>query len=291
MSENIGFRYDPTMDEYLGHFGYAGVADIPIAKVSVPSSPNCQEYCRIVAGRMPVSFADYLSFTPIGSDYKLAYFPMMIDLAAYPDWPSFETYIKGFGKGQRPRMARKAEQNGFYVKPFNWNLFLPDVYDINTSKEVRSGGRMRESYRTTVEEMGGMPTAYLEPAPPQCPLMWPQEFGVFRAEPGRRQGSVVVDERLVGYISLTRYGNFVIYGMILGHGDYLADGVMVLLHLKIVRWLIEQRSQPLAAGVRYLFYGGMQSGGAGLFQWKRLAGFRPYRVFCEFVDCPQPPEG
>jgi len=52
-----------------------------------------------------------------------------------------------------------------------------------------------------------------------------------------------------------------------------------------------EREEPVAAGVRYLFYGGMQSGTAGLFQWKRLAGFRPYRVFCAFTDCPQPPEG
>jgi hypothetical protein len=75
--------------------------------------------------------------------------------------------------------------------------------------------------------------------------------------------------------------------MILGHGDYLSEGIMVLAHLQIVRWLIEHRSDPTAADLRYLFYGGMQNGTAGLFQWKRLAGFRPYRVFCRFVECPK----
>jgi hypothetical protein len=186
-------------------------------------------------------------------------------------------------------MALRAERNGFYVKRFHWNLFLPDIYEINTSMDTRSGGAMSASYRRTVEEMGGPPTAYREPTPPQCPLIWDQQFGAFRAEPGHRQGEVMVDERLVGYVALRRYGNFAMYSMILGHGDYLAEGVMVLLHLKIVRWLIEKRTEPIAAGVRYLFYGGMQNGTAGLFQWKRLAGFRPYRVSCAFVDCPQPP--
>ncbi len=287
MPENRGFRYSPSMEEYLGHFGYKSIEDIPKTSVLVPSSPDCRKYCKIDAGRVPSIFADYLSFTPIGSDYELPYFPMMIDLAAYPDWQSFETYIKGFGKGQRPRMAQRAERNGFYVKRFPWSVFIPDIYEINTSKDIRSGGKMSASYRRTVEELGGPPTVYREPVAPRCPLIWCQEFGVFRAEPGHRQGEIVVDERLVGYISLTRYGNFAIYGAILGHGDYLAEGVMILLHTKIVRWLIEQRSDPVVAGVRYLFYGGMQSGGAGLFQWKRLAGFRPYRVECQFVDCAQ----
>lgn len=288
MSESRGFRYRPSMEEYLEHFGYTGIEDIPKAEVLIPSSPNCHKNCQLDVGRVREVFANYLSFTPIGSDYTLSYFPMMIDLAEHPDWSSFEAYLKGFGKGQRPRMAKKAERNGFYVKPFSWSLFLPDIYEINTSKEVRSGGKMSASYRRTLEEMGGPPTVYSEPVRPSCPLIWCQEYGVFRPEPGHRQGELVVDERLVGYISVTRYGNFAIYGTLLGHGDYLAEGVMVLLHLKIARWLIEGGSDPVAAGVRYLFYGGMQSGGAGLFQWKRLAGFRPYRVECRFVDCPQP---
>jgi hypothetical protein len=291
MPETPGFQYIPTLDEYLGAFGYASLDDVPTAEIMVPRGAACREYCRIWAERVPASFAEYLSFTPVGSGYEQRYVPMMIDLLAYPDWPSFEVYVKGFGKGQRPRMAQRAERNGFYVKPFHWNLFLPDIYEINTSKDTRSGGAMTANYRRTVEEMGGPPTAYREPAAPQCPLIWDQQFGVFRAEPGHQQGEVMVDERLLGYVSLRRYGNFAMYSMILGHGDYLAEGVMVLLHLKIVRWLIEQRSDPVGAGVRYLFYGGMQNGTAGLFQWKRLAGFRPYRVFCAFADCPQQPQG
>lgn len=289
MAETAGFQYYPTEDEYLGAFGYATLDEVPKAEISVPRSDDCREYCRIWADRVPESFREYLSFEPFETGYDKRYVPMMIDLAAYPDWPSFEAYVKSFGKGQRPRMAARAERNGFYAEPFDWNTYIADIYAINTSKSVRSGGEMSPSYRRTIEEMGGLPKVYRDPPPPQCPLIWDQAWGVFRKEPGHRQGEVVVDQRLVGYISLRRFGNFAMYSMILGHGDYLNEGVMVLLHLKIVRWLLEQRHEPVAGGLRYLFYGGMQNGTAGLFQWKRLAGFRPYRVFCDFVPCAVAP--
>lgn len=287
MPKTIASQSLPTLEECLSAFGLACLNEVPIAEIKIPASVNCREYCRIWSGRVTASFREYFSFVPIGSGYEQRYVPMIIDLNAYPDWPSFEAYVKGFGKGQRLRMAQRAERNGFYVKRFNWGVFLPDIYEINTSKDVRSGGEMSASYRRTVDEMGGVPTEYLGPIPPQCGANWDQQFGVFREDPGHRQGDVLVNERLIGYVALRRHGDFAMYAMFLGHGDYLSEGVMVLAHLKIVRWLIEHRGEFAAANLRYLLYGGMQSGTAGLIQWKRLAGFRPYRVFCTFAACPE----
>ena len=65
--------------------------------------------------------------------------------------------------------------------------------------------------------------------------------------------------------------------MILGHGEHLANGVLVMLHHELVAWAVSQR-ENLTKGVRYLMYGGRENGGASLLQWKRQAGFRPHLV-------------
>jgi hypothetical protein len=87
------------------------------------------------------------------------------------------------------------------------------------------------------------------------------------------QGSIQVDELLVGYISLRRTGDIVCYSQILGHGDHLKQGVMVLLHHDVVQWLSEH-TDSYAQGLRYIMYGAVDSGGPGLMRWKKWGGFR-----------------
>jgi hypothetical protein len=53
--------------------------------------------------------------------------------------------------------------------------------------------------------------------------------------------------------------------------------VLVLLHHEIVRWLSSER-EGLARDLEFVMYGGAESGGPSLLQWKRRAGFRPMRV-------------
>jgi hypothetical protein len=44
-----------------------------------------------------------------------------------------------------------------------------------------------------------------------------------------------------------------------------------------VRWVGENLDGAMA-DLRYLMYGGKESGGEGLLGWKTRAGFEPYRV-------------
>jgi hypothetical protein len=198
--------------------------------------------------------------------------PCVIDVDEFRNIEAWEAKIKRFQSGNRTRAVKKARSLGYQVKTYNWQLHIPDAHEINTSMPVRSGGQMRGSYLKSVEEMGGPPSEYLAPVAARSKLHWSQTFGVFKPLPGHKQGDVEVNEKLFGYISLRRFGDFACYSTFLGHGDHLNDGIMILMHHEIAAWL-GNKDNELAEGLRYLMYGAVVSGGAGLQQWKRRGGF------------------
>lgn len=212
--------------------------------------------------------------------------PAVIPTNEIADFAKWESRIKK--EFDRVQYKRKATKLGYYTKPFNWKMFIPDIHDVNTSKEVRSGGVMRGSYLREIEDMGGAPTKLLEFRAPACKLHWTIPFGVFKKVEGHKQGDVTVNEKLVGYINLKRSGDIALYSMILGHGDHLRDGIMVLLHHDVVRWASEN-ADGYATGLKYLMYGAVTSGGASLEQWKRWAGFVPRELDGYLTEAPPRP--
>ncbi|TCO80310.1 hypothetical protein EV699_11588 [Plasticicumulans lactativorans] len=258
----------------------AAVVDIPRVTVSYrQDSPECVPACSASVDAAFRSFAQYFTHPEIAATNVVPRFtPMLIatgDVASFTAW---EAHIrKSFSKGERLREKRKAISQGYYVKQYASRLFIPDICDINHSKPERSGGAMRGAYLRSVEEMGGAPKVRYEVKRPACPYHWGLTFGTFISDPGHMQGSVQVDERLVAYISLRRIGDLVIYSQILGHGDHLKQGVLVLLHHEVIQWVSEQRDD-LTRGLRFIMYGGAQNGGEFLFNWKRRSGFTPHMV-------------
>ena len=237
-------------------------------------SPNC---IATVDGAFK-SFAQYFSHGDadlVSSPTR--YTPMLIATEDFRDFAKWENHIKTFQNGGRMRSKRKAVALGYYVKPFAWPMHIPDIHAVNHSKEIRSGGPMRGGYLRTIEEMGGAPNKVHHLAPPACNQHWSMTFGVFRREAGHVQGTVPVDERLVAYLSLKRMGDIAVYSQILGHGDHLDDGILVLLHHEVVRWISENLGET-AIDLRFVMYGGAESGGDGLFQFKRRSGFTAHRV-------------
>ncbi len=240
-------------------------------------SNTCIENCGSAVDRAYTSYREYFCFPAREADRLKRYKPMLIsfdELCAFAAW---EGHIKSFGKGARLRQKNKAIRLGYVFHQFAWPQFIPDIHEINHSKEVRSGGAMRGSYQRTIAEMGGAPQHPVPLVAPSCVYHWSANFGVFLPEPGRRQGAVAVDQQLVAYIVLQRTGEVLLYSMILGHGNHLANGVLVLLHHELVSW-IGTEHESLTRGVKYLMYGGRENGGESLLQWKRQAGFTPYLV-------------
>lgn len=167
------------------------------------------------------------------------------------------------------RDAKCADRIGAFVERFDWRSWVPDIHDINHSKEVRCGGPMRGAYNDSLEQMifeYHWTPGIEEPQPPSCPLHGRYDFGIFVPEPGR----VADDRKLVGYIGLLRLGNTASYTTILGHGDYLKHGIMFRLHFEIMRWAMSR--PPELDGVGCIYYLGFYPPSLAI--WKRKAGFQ-----------------
>lgn len=175
-------------------------------------------------------------------------------------------------KGNAVRDSNKAERHGFYVKRFAWKNYVPDIVEINASKEVRSGGRMSDAYRRGVEEMGGNPTVWHHLAEAACGLHYSSHWGVFEEVPGHANGELATGERLIGYIRLKRHGDMGFYSSLLGHGDYLHWGIMYLLHFSLVEELLQ--GEVDGPPMRVLMYGAASSGTEGLRMWKKRTLFK-----------------
>ena len=106
---------------------------------------------------------------------------------------------------------------------------------------------------------------------------WAQPWGVFEPCLGYMQGNQITNEKLVGYIFLKRFGEFLLYSVILGHYDYLPQGIMILLHHEVMKWVLDSYA-PEVEGVKMVMYAGYDQGTEGLRDWKRREGFEPYLI-------------
>jgi hypothetical protein len=217
-----------------------------------------------------------------------------LDLATHSSFENYIAQCRKVLKGNAVRDALKAERKGYYSKFFNEVTFRPDVVAIDTSTEVRQGMPMTPYRMNSVEERGGYPQRFEAETPPTQSFHWLRHFGVFRDLPGHRQGDIIVDEQLLGYITLRRCANFASYTTIFGHAGHLSDGIVYKMHLDLIRLLMKSR-QPCAAAsedadapccnLRYIFYGVYFSTSKGLEMWKRKMLFKPGYFQLNYEDC------
>lgn len=217
----------------------------------VTSSQTLMEYVSTGQPSEPQAHAAFLDIRPTYGDYMKA--------------------MQQVHKGNAVREARKSDTAGFVFDVFNPGNHTPDIYAINTSKEVRMGMKMFPHYLRTVEDMGGAPKTLKLLYMPSCPFHWRLSLGVFTPEPGYKQGDVVVDRRLLSYANLVRTGNIVWYAGFIGHGDYLDQGIMYKMHFGAYKWL-KQEGRKWAEGAEYLIYACMD--GSNLSAWKRRVMFQ-----------------
>ena len=90
--------------------------------------------------------------------------------------------------------------------------------------------QMTSSYRRQVKDLGEQQALIVAALTSEAGECYRQMFGVFRHEPNRYQAEIKTNQRLCGYISLIRCKELAVYSQIMGHGDYLGDGIMYLLH-------------------------------------------------------------
>jgi len=205
--------------------------------------------------------------------------PMMLDLRACEDVAGLERLLRGQSSRNMSKI-RRAERLGYRVHPFALANHVHDVHAIKTSMAVRSGGPVLARWLLRPEHIGRQAEQAQPWQSPACDTHWTVWWGVFIDTPGHRNGPLETAERLVAYTKLARSGELVHYLDLMGHRDHLADGVMLLMHVHIARWLLGAETPP-ACGARAIWYGALEHGGEGLLTWKRRAGFAPVRVRLE----------
>lgn len=154
--------------------------------------------------------------------------------------------------------VRRAEKLGYEFRPFAYNEYLDDIFEINTSMENRQGKPMSDSYRNR-------PAPAPEAAPPTCARHRRDWLGVFK------------EGRLYAYANILQCGEMMLFSKILGHGDAMDDGVMNLLVFEAVKLRREE------SGTRYPVYFLQHSGTEGLQFFKRKMGFTGHTVVWELA--------
>ncbi|MDO6413595.1 hypothetical protein Q4F19_04290 [Sphingomonas sp. BIUV-7] len=257
--------------------------DGPVPEVAIDwrREADCEAPCPVVKSKVPRLVERYVA-RRAGRDDPLRLMPMVIDLARYPDAAAFDAALKARSTRTLPKI-RKAEREGYVVRPFLVQSHVFDIHAIRTSMPMRSAGPVLDYWLLKPEKIATPATQRHDFGWPACPVHWIIWWGVFLPEPGYRQGEVEVGERLVAFVKMWRMGDIVHYTEIMGHRDHLEKGVMLLLHRAIVQWLIAGELAA-AQGARLLLYGALEHGRAGLLTWKKRAGFRPVRMVADAVE-------
>jgi hypothetical protein len=167
----------------------------------------------------------------------------LVDLTRFRNRDEYMGEFKG--RNSATSHARKAKAKGYTVIEIDRNDFIDDIYEINTSLEVRQGRRMDASYSEKT-------TSYRSEANYKY-------YGVLNAE-----------GKLVAYGELGFYGNFAAFSRVIGLRNN--DGIMHLMVSEIICQLIE------AGGYQYLMYDTYFGASPGLKNFKKMLGFQPYRA-------------
>lgn len=189
------------------------------------------------------------------------------------------SYVKLLNR-RKHRALMKSKNAGYTFHRFNYRLHVPDVVAINTSKQFRSGGPLKEHYKYSVEQRGGYPVKHWEPEELKCNHHARGIYhGIFNPIPGYKQGEIVTNEQLVAYNGISVCGELAIYSWNIGHGEHLANGVMTHLTVETVLYLLANHP-----GVKYFVMGNWSDGlgiGTGLQDFKRECLFEPVYLIRE----------
>jgi hypothetical protein len=160
---------------------------------------------------------------------------------------SHEEYLQAVGAKTR-NMIRKAEKQRYEFREFDWDKHMDDIYDINTSKEVRSAGPMHGWYIKPVQ-----PRHHSEEE--QC--YW-KYYGIFK------------DDRLRAYLNLIQCGDFAFFKHFIGHADHLKHGIMNYLLSCTVQ---EYVANPHIEWLNYGWVSTVDSSSSSVMNFKKHAGF------------------
>lgn len=195
-----------------------------------------------------------------------------------------DNYFESLNRN-RHRNYKKAKEL-YTFERFEYSNFVPDIVEINTSKDFRSGGPLKAHYKASVEERGGFPKSYKPIKESVCNRHERNIFhGIFQNIPGYKQGTVTTNKKLVAYNGIAVCEELAIYSWNIGHGEHLKNGVMTMLTIDTVNFLLNER--PF---VKYFVMGNWTDGlhvGPGLQEFKKEHMFEPVYLIRSYstINC------
>jgi hypothetical protein len=166
----------------------------------------------------------------------------LLPLGEYDD---VEAYLANHRYARR--RVRRAARLGYRASLFDPNERRGELLRIHASIPERQGRPID--------------AAYLDKSP------------TYELAPHREHLGIMRDDIIVAYSELEYAGEIVGTSRIMGHGDYLADGIMFFLVSSIVEHVKTVRPRT-----RYIYYDTFFGAGEGLRAFKRNTGFQPYYV-------------
>lgn len=185
------------------------------------------------------------------SFYHRPRFPLSV--AQLPD--SGHAYEYGVSRVARYN-TRQALKRGYRHELIDRADHEDDMYALRSSVPFRQGRHMPRDY---MERQTYGSDAWPEP---HCKRHLIVVHGVLSST-----------GRLVGYTQMVQCGEICRVNSILGHADFLEDGIMWLLFLELVKWHIDVCGAGFA-----LYYTHASGHGGGLRYWKERFGLRPSLV-------------
>jgi hypothetical protein len=167
----------------------------------------------------------------------------LVDLTRYRTREAYLNRMKG--RNSAEQHARKARARGYTVVEIDRNEYIDEIYQVNTSLNVRQGRPIDEIYREKV--------TYYTPE---------KNYTYY--------GIINTDGVLMGYGNVGHYGNFSAFNRVIGVRNN--DGIMHLLVSEIICQMMERQ------GCRYLMYDTYFGASPGLRAFKTMLGFEPYRA-------------
>jgi len=161
----------------------------------------------------------------------------------------FDAYYQSInGKNSAAYYSRKAINRKYSFTKIDPNRYIDDIYQINVSKTERQGRKMSESYLVKKEHYEKHTDGV-------------SAYGILDSS-----------GKLVSYAWVFKLGDVAIINSLLGHADFLNDGIMYLMVSEIVR---ETMADP---SIQYVMYDTYFGALPGLKMFKDKLGFKPYRV-------------
>ncbi len=168
----------------------------------------------------------------------------LIDLTKFP---LFEDYLNSVrGKNSVVYYRNRVFKKGYIFSKINLNNYISEIYEINTSALIRGGRLMTQEYRVKSTAFDIIPQS--------------STYGVFK------------EKKLVAYIILVVLNEVVFIDKLLGHKEYLNDGIMYLLIADAIKEIYESNKLK-ETNVKYVIYDSFLTNGKGLTFFKKRFGF------------------